>query len=73
MKVRKVLRKHLRRAGAGVDVAGDLNAVVAANVNEPGTSRVSSRQRTRIVQRGGHTEVFRDDETHTEGGPDERA
>jgi hypothetical protein len=46
---------------------------VAANVNEPGTSRVSSRQRTRIVQRGGHTEVFRDDETHTEGGPDERA
>lgn len=46
MKIRKVIRRRLGDAGA-------VNAVVAANVNEPGPSvvRVSSKQR--IVQRSG--------------------
>jgi len=46
MKIRKVIRRRLGDSGA-------VNAVVAANVNEPGPSvvRVSSKQR--IVQRSG--------------------
>jgi len=49
MKIRKVIRRRLGDSGA-------VNAVVAANVNEPGPSvvRVSSKQR--IVQRSGRTE-----------------
>ena len=49
MRIRKVIRRRLGDSGA-------VNAVVAANVNEPGPSvvRVSSKQR--IVQRSGRTE-----------------
>ncbi len=56
MNVRKIIQRRLRHRGGGVDVVGDVNAVVAANVNEPGgNSSVSSRQR--IVQRDGRTVV----------------
>jgi len=57
MKIRKVINKPFRRKGEGVDVAGAVNAVIAADVGEGGGShsRVTSRQR--IVQRGGKTVV----------------
>ena len=56
MKLNKVIRRRFRERLRGVDVAGDLNAVIAANVNEPGSStRVSSKQT--VVQRSGRTEV----------------
>jgi hypothetical protein len=43
VKIEKVIRRSLRRRGGGIDVAGDLNAVVAANVGERGqTTKVSS-------------------------------
>ena len=41
MKVRKVIRRNLRHSDKGVSIAGDVNAVIAANVNEPGSSHVS--------------------------------
>ncbi len=67
MKLREIISKRIHREADGVTVAGDVNAVVAANVNEksPSTNAVSSRTRTRIVQRGGKTEVA---ETKVDGG-----
>jgi hypothetical protein len=65
MDVRKVVNRRIRHSRDGVDVVGDINAVIAANVNEPGgSSHVSSKQR--IVQRNGETVVS---EHTTEGGP----
>jgi hypothetical protein len=47
---KKVIRKRIRRDEPGLQVDADVNAVVAANVNEPGSrTKVSSRQR--IVQK----------------------
>jgi hypothetical protein len=59
MNIRKVINRRLRREGGGMNVAADVNAVVSANVGEPGgsVSRTSSRQRTRVVQRSGKTVV----------------
>ncbi len=52
MRVQKVIRKRIRHEGEGVQVAGDVNAVVSANVGQRG-SRSSVRSRQRIVQRAG--------------------
>jgi hypothetical protein len=46
MKVRKVIRRRLGESGA-------VNAVVAANVNEPGPSVVKVSSKQRIVQQSG--------------------
>ncbi len=61
MKFKKIISKPFRHEGEDASVAGGVNAVVSANVNEPGKShtRVSSRQR--IVQRNGRTEVFEEE------------
>lgn len=66
MKIRKVIRKELDHDADGVHVAGAVNAVVAADVNESGDShtRVSSRQR--IVQRKGKTTIDQDTEGEVE-------
>lgn len=66
MKIRKQVSKPFRHEDEDVSVAGAVNAVVSANVNEPGAghTRVSSRQR--IVQRNGRTEVF--EEHHSVDG-----
>jgi hypothetical protein len=54
MRVAEIIRRRLRSRSEGVDFAGDVNAVIAANVGERGAStRVSSEQR--IVQRSGRT------------------
>ena len=68
MRIRKVARKTIDEHHDGVDVVGGVNATISANVGEKGasSSRVSSRQRIRVVQRGGRTEVV-----HEEGGVDE--
>jgi hypothetical protein len=65
MRLRKIIRKSIRRSGPGGTVAGGVNVVVAANVDEPGNARTSVSSRQRVVQRGGRTEV-------TFEGPDER-
>jgi len=67
VKLRKVIRRQIRRDADGVSVAGGIDAVVSANVNEPGTSETTVRSHTRIVQRNGRTEVF---ETETDAGSD---
>ncbi len=44
MQLRKLIQRRIRRSGPGLDLAGDLNAVIAANVGERSqTTRVSSR------------------------------
>jgi hypothetical protein len=56
MNIRKVIQRRIRHASDGVDVAGDVNAAVSANVNEPGqTTHVSSKQT--VVQRSGEEPV----------------
>jgi hypothetical protein len=58
MNIKKVVQRRIRERIGGVDLAGDVNAVVAANVNESSsTTSVSSRQT--VVQRS----------TKKQGGP----
>jgi hypothetical protein len=48
--MRKVIRKRIRINRDGVNLVGDVNAVISANVGQDGaTSTTSSRQR--VVQR----------------------
>jgi hypothetical protein len=55
MNIRRVFRKRIKRDVGNVHLDADVNAVVAGNVGERGsTSSVSSRQR--IVQRAGRRE-----------------
>jgi hypothetical protein len=70
MKFHKLIEKTIRREGDGSNVAGTVNAVVSGNVGEPGSvSRVSSRRRTRIVQRSGETDVVESESrSEHEGG-----
>jgi hypothetical protein len=64
MNVRKIINRRIRHSDDGVEFVGDINAVVSANVNEPGgSSHVSSKQR--IVQRAGKTVAS---EQTSEGG-----
>ena len=69
MSLRRVINKRIRHSAKGLDLVGDINAVIAANTGRGSTSHVSSKQNTRIVQRGGRTEVF-EDESSTESGAD---
>ena len=64
MKIRKVIRKRIDRQGKGVNVAGGVQGVVSANVNDPkgSVNRVSSKQRVRVVQKDGRTEVHEEHE-----------
>ena len=57
MKIRKIVQERIRHAGEGVNVAGDVNAVVSANVNEPGPSHTSVSSRQRVVQRSGRAKA----------------
>jgi hypothetical protein len=52
MKFRKIISQRIRRDADGVQIAGDVNAVVSANVGErSSSSQVSSKQQSRVVQR----------------------
>jgi hypothetical protein len=53
MKLHKVVRKRIRRTDGGINFVGDVNAAVAANVNEPASSHVSVSSRQHIVQTTG--------------------
>ncbi len=58
MKFRKIIGRPIRHLRDGLDVVGDVNAVVAANVGERGsTTDVSSTQR--VVQRSSQTKGAR--------------
>ena len=44
MQLRKVIQRRIRRSGEGVDLVGDVNAAISANVGEKSSSsHVSSR------------------------------
>jgi hypothetical protein len=56
--IRKVIEKRMRRQGKGVNAAGDVHAVIAANVGEGRShTHVSSHSRQRIVQRSARTQT----------------
>jgi len=58
VKFRKIIGRPIRQIRDGLDVVGDVNAVVAANVDERGsTTDVSSTQR--VVQRSSQTKGAR--------------
>jgi hypothetical protein len=49
--MRKMIRRHIRRRTEGLDLAVDVNAVVAANRGEEGTrTEAQSVQHTSIAQ-----------------------
>ena len=44
MQLRKVIQRRIRRSGEGVDLVGDVNAAISANVGEKSSgTHVSSR------------------------------
>ena len=44
MQFRKIIQSRIHKTARGIDLQGDLNAAIAANVGEPGqTTHVSSR------------------------------
>jgi hypothetical protein len=53
MKLQKLIRRQIRRHDERSHVVGDVNAAIAANVNEPGPSHTHVSTRQRIVQRSG--------------------
>jgi hypothetical protein len=57
--VRKVVQKKVRRSGDGLNIAADVNAVVATSSSSSagGGASVSRKQSVRIVQTNGRTEV----------------
>ncbi len=56
--MRKALRKRIRRSQDGLNIAADVNAVVASGTGgREGSTEASSRQRIRIVQRDGRSTV----------------
>ena len=73
MNFRKIIEKKIRHEGDGVQVAGDVQGVIAGNVGRKGSgSSVTSRQSTRIVQRSGQTVVSESRQESSEGGADGR-
>ena len=51
IKFQKVIRKRLDRSEDGISVAGELNAAISANVNEPGVTKTDVRSTSKVVQR----------------------
>jgi len=46
MQIRKVIQRRIRQTAGGVDLVGDVNAAIAANVGErSSTTQVSTRSR----------------------------
>jgi hypothetical protein len=52
MNLRQVIQRRIRKKGRGVDMQGDINAVVAANVNERGGSTSVSSRQTAVSRSG---------------------
>jgi hypothetical protein len=47
VQIRKAIQRRIRKSGNGVDIAGDLNAAISANVGErSATTQASSRNAT---------------------------
>ena len=59
-KPRRVVSKRIRKGTGGV------NAVIAANVGDAGSTRTSVTSRQRIVQKDGKTHVYEEREERSE-------
>lgn len=63
MRIRQVIQRRVRRASDGIDVVGDVNAAISANVGEKSsTSHVSSHSDV-SAQSVRRNEEERDDST----------
>lgn len=73
MPFRKIISQPIVVDEAGLRLVGAVNAVVVATMKDArrSTTRLSSHQRVRIVQRGGKTEVFEHESRVEEGGLDD--
>jgi hypothetical protein len=47
VQVKRLIRRHIRKAGSRIDLVADVNAAVSVNVNETGTTTTSTSQTTR--------------------------
>ena len=45
MQVKRLIKRRIRKAGSGIDLAADVNAVVSVNVNETGATTFSTTSR----------------------------
>ena len=70
--MRKVIRRQVESSLDGIDVAGGINAVVAANVNEPGSSQTSVSSTQRIVQRSGRRQTSSEGSAHEQTREEQR-
>jgi len=50
--MRRVIRKHIRRDGPGVNIAADVDAVVAVNSGTPGQTTTTRSKSTQHVVQG---------------------
>lgn len=72
MRVQRVIKKRIERHSDGLNIVGDINGAISANVNEPGAeTQLRTRSSNRIVQRGGKTQIISDHQiddgpTHSE-------
>jgi hypothetical protein len=66
---RKVFNKKLRYTKDGINVIGDINAVVASDTEPGSVNHVSTKQKTRIVQRDGRT-IVDESSSETKGAGD---
>jgi hypothetical protein len=57
MRFAEVIRRRIRKRSDGVDLVGDVNAAVAANVGERGGGTTHASSSQRIVQRSGRTQT----------------
>ena len=65
MQLRNVIQRHIRRTDEGVDLVGDVNAAISANVGErSSSSHVSSRSTVSAVSQ---EKEERRDETQGKG------
>ena len=65
MRLRKIIQRRIRRSANGVDVVGDINAAIAANVGERSqTTHVSSRS-TAVSAQADRAESRTDEEEET--------
>jgi Holliday junction resolvase-like predicted endonuclease len=71
MQIRKIIQRRIRRNAGGVDLIGDVNAAISANVGErSSTSHVSSRSSVSaqsVRERRGETSDAAEDQGRTDG------
>ena len=77
--MRKVIRRRVRTSRDGIDIVGDVHAVIASGSSEPGsTVRSSSRSRVKVVQGPNGSKVVEesdvdpDEDDEDEGGEQPR-